>query len=342
MYKYTHFIPQNIAPFGTKKIGVYNADGKRLFGFPPGRLLPSVDEGQRLYSFCALSDVHIAYDTANADFQRALTFAENSDCAFTCICGDLTVDGSDTQLAAYKNVVDTYAKTKPVYAISGNHEALTTPNTDERIQPYTGQPLYYSFEYDNDVFIMLGEYRFNNVAIFADGELQWLYETLEANRNKRCFVFFHVFPWGDSGNACEIYSSDLFTGTQGNVFLSLLRHYKNVVLFHGHSHLRFALQEIDEKANYSDAFGYRSVHIPSISVPRDGDATGSSSMVEVYAESEGYIVDVFDGCIVLKGRDFIDNDADGHWLPIATYKIDTTLQTIQAGTFTDSTGTITI
>ena len=340
MYIYKHFIRENIAPVGAQKIGVYDSAGNRVCGIHLGRLSPSIN-AEKLYSFCAFSDVHITQTTANTDFQRALTFVENSDCAFTCICGDLTDDGSIEQLTTYKSVVDTYAKTKPVYAIAGNHEAVTEPNTNERIQPYTGKPLYYSFEQGNDVFIMLGEYRANNVAIFADGELQWLYDTLEANRNKRCFVFFHIFPWGDCGNACEIYSSDLFTGTQGNVFLSLMRHYKNVVLFHGHSHLRFNLQEMDKKANYSEAFGYRSVHIPSISIPRDGDASGSSSRVEVYAESEGYIVDVYDNCIVLNGRDFIDNEADGHILPIATYKIDTTLQIIEANTFTDITGTIT-
>ena len=59
-----------------------------------------------------------------------------------------------------------------------------------------------------------------------------------------------------------------------------------------------------------------------------------------YAESEGYIVDVYDDYIILNGRDFIDNDADGHIIPIATYKIDTPLVEIEAGTFMDSTGVI--
>lgn len=121
--------------------------------------------------------------------------------------------------------------------------------------------------------------------------------------------------------------------------MNLLKHYKNTILFHGHSHTRFWLQELDEKANYSNADGYRSAHIPSLAVPRDLAESGTS-LENVYAESEGYIVDVYDDCIVLNGRDFIDNEKDGHLLPIATYKIDTTLQTIEAGTFTDSTGTI--
>lgn len=57
---------------------------------------------------------------------------------------------------------------------------------------------------------------------------------------------------------------------------------------------------------------------------------------ELNAESEGYVVDVYKKHIVLRGRDFVSEK----FLPIASYWLDTTLQTIEANTFTDSTGTI--
>lgn len=340
MYKYTHFIPENIAPKGAKRIVVYNSAGKKQLYIPLGGLQQPTKDKQ--YSFCAVSDVHLQYDTANEDFQRALTYAEEN-CDFTCICGDLTVYGTDSELSEYKSVVDTYAPSKPVYAISGNHDAIPGEMTSERIEQYTGQPLYYSFDHFNDVFIMVGhvgKYQGDGIGWiageqFTDEELQWLYETLESNRNKRCFVFVHVFPWGGSGNALGAYIDNNWTSTRGTVFENLMKHYKNVVVFHGHSHLKFELQELDSRANYTDDVGYRSIHIPSLSVPRDSDLS------KLYSESEGYIVDVYENYIILNGRDFIDNDADGYILPIATYKIDTTLQTIEAGTFTDSTGTIT-
>ena len=348
MYKYTHFIPENIAPNGTKRIGVYDSNGQKVFGVALGRLgLPS---SNKQYSFCALSDVHITYDTASADFQRALTYVENSDCAFTCICGDLTGDGSDNQMSEYKRLVDTYAKTKPVYAISGNHESSLDYVNYDRTTPYTGKPLYYSFTQGNDVFIMLGHYgKKNDGEVWLSNEfvntaeLQFLYETLEANRNKRCFIFNHVYPYDDGvGDANRIYNGKVWRTTDGGIgeaFINLLKHYKNTILFHGHSHLRLKLQEIDKKANYSSAVGYRSVHIPSLAVPRDKKDDGFTI---VYAESEGYIVDVYENYVVLNGWDFIDNDADGNIIPLGTYKIDTTLQTIAANTFTDSTGVITI
>lgn len=350
MYKYTHFIPENTAPYNAKTIGVYNADGERVCGMQLNGLYP-LKESDKQYSFLAVSDVHITYDTSNEDFQRALTYAENSDCLFTCICGDLTSNATiESQLSTYKSIVDTYAPTKPVYAIAGNHENYSNKSKDY-LQNYTGHPLYYSFTQGDDVFIMVGHYG----AYAGDGigwlasefvsieEMQWVYETLETNRNKRCFVFVHGFPHGHGvGNPNNLYKSPLIwkvnDGGVGQAFINLLKHYKNAILFHGHSHTRFELQELDKKANYSSADGYRSVHIPSLAVPRD---LVDGALSNIYAESEGYVVDVFKDYIVLRGRDFIDNDADGHTIPIGTYKIDTKLVEIEAGTFADSTGTIT-
>lgn len=330
---YSRFIAENIAPKNAKNI-IVKHDNAVIRKIGLGNLAPP--QKNKLYSFLALADIHITYDTANADFQRALTYAEDSDCAFTCIAGDLTASGTDSELTTYKNVVDTYATTKPVYAISGNHEATNEAIAFDRMTPYTGYPLYYSFTYNDDVYIMAGCYRWA-AEPFSDDEVQWIYETLEAHRNKRCFVFTHVFPWGGSGNANGLYTLNIWTSTKGTVFENLMRHYKNTVLFHGHSHLRFKLQELDKTANYSDSKGYRSIHIPSLSVPRDNV---DGSITAIYAESEGYIVDIYDDYIILNGRDFIDNNSDGHIIPIATYKIDTRLVYVPAGTFTDSTGTI--
>ena len=346
MYKYADFIPENIAPSGAKSIGVYDSNNKKVCDISLGRLKQPTKTKQ--YSFLALSDVHVQYDTASTDFQRALTYAE-SNCAFTCIAGDLTENAQyETQLATYKSVVDTYAKTKPVYAITGNHDNYSL-YSNGYLSKYTGQPLYYSFTHGNDVFIMVGHYgAYGNSGWLASEtwsieELQWLYTTLEANRNKRCFVFTHVFPSEHKvGNPNNFYTNPLLwktaDGSIGQAFINLLKHYKNTILFHGHSHSRFELQEDDKTANYSDKNGYRSVHVPSLAVPRD---IVDGTRIEAYAESEGYVVDVYNDYIILNGRDFIDNDQDGHIIPLGTYKIDTKLVEVPANTFTDSTGTIT-
>jgi hypothetical protein len=68
-----------------------------------------------------------------------------------------------------------------------------------------------------------------------------------------------------------------------------------------------------------------------MAVPRIGAST------VIWAESEGYVADVYKNHLVLKGRDF----ATEEFLPIATYCLDTTIQDIEANTYIDSTGTIT-
>lgn len=335
---YTDFIPENTAPKTVKRIGIYNKNGIRVGVIPLGNLA-FPDAGQKLYSFGALSDIHLQYDTAQADFQRALTYLnETEDVAFTCIAGDLTSAGTDAQLAQYKEYVDTYSADTPVYAVSGNHENYRGSDLPDVIEQYTGHPLYYSFKYSSDVFIMLGIKGDSSGNLFTTEELQWFYETLEANRNRRCFVFHHVRPQDGCGNTFGIYNYDIWGGTEATVFESLMSHYKNAHQFHGHSHLKIYLQYGSDIANIDHIFGGWSIHIPSISVPRDGDPSGASSRKEVYAESEGYVVDVYKNGIHLRGRDFVK----GVFLPIGSYWLDTTIQYIEAGTYVDETGTITV
>lgn len=335
---YDKFIPQNCVPTGCKKIIVYRKGEKKgIIKIPTNMLAPT---GSKLYSFGAVSDVHIQYQTAEADFITALSFFADYGCEFVCDAGDMTANGTNADLQVYADCVRENS-TIPVYTITGNHDTWDKNSEGaiiNRVKAYTGHELYYTFTHGNDVFIMLGIKLDGEGLLFADGELQWLYETLEANRNKRCFIFEHVRPQDACGNAYGIYANDIWGGTEATVFESLLRHYKNVIMFHGHSHLKFELQTKTNLANYDNVFGCHSVHIPSISVPRTGDETGAPSRTELYAQSEGYVVDVYENEIMLKGRDFIK----GKWLPIASYKLDTTLQTIAPKTYTDSTGTITV
>lgn len=329
---YKDFIPENTAPIGVKRIGIYNAKGNRVGFIPLGNL--ARPEGKKLYSFGALSDVHLQYNTAQDDFKRALTYLnEKEDVAFTCIAGDLTALGTVEELQEYKNYVDTHSSDTPVYAITGNHDSQNGVHSN--ITAYTGQPLYYTFECGKDLFIMLGMSG-GFGGLYTTEALQWLYETLEANRNRRCFVFHHVFPWEGCGNALGLYPNNYWGETEAIVFNSLMAHYKNAHQFHGHSHLKFYLQYGSAIANIDHIFGGWSVHIPSLAVTRDADPTEPEGIKGVEADSEGYVVDVYANGIHLRGRDFVK----GEFLPIASYWLDTTLQTVEEGTYTDSTGTI--
>lgn len=248
--EYKDFIPENIAPKNTRCIGVYNAQGNRV-GYIPLDSLTFPDAGTKQYSFGALSDVHLLSNTAQNDFEAALQYLnETENVEFICIAGDLTNNGAADELAAFKACVDSYSPNTPVYVEPGNHECYS--NTVFRdawasyINPptsYTGVfPFYYSFTRGDDVFIFMGTQNdWEGHLFYWDDKwdaLQWLYETLEANRNKRCFLFEHVRPQDGCGNALGIYTYDIWGGAEATVFESLMQHYHNVILFHGHSHLK--------------------------------------------------------------------------------------------------------
>ena len=342
----THFITQNVPPQTAHQIGVYRK-GKKVGCVPIDNIVyPNM--GKKLYSFGSLSDIHLGSSDADTDFRRALTyFNEVEKVAFTCICGDMTNKGTISEYEHYRDMVASYSPNTPVYAISGNHDAsdefdgqtqspLTL--TNDGITPYTGKPLFYTVAVGNDLFVMMGIRRWksgsSSTDVFSVEELQWLYDTLESNRDKRCFVFQHALrPDGCGWPYSEWPTVKLLEGTHGTVFKSLVSHYPNVLWFHGHSHTAFDSQEDNTAANYDRKFGCHSIHIPSLSTPREHNESGYIGMT---AESEGYVVDVYKNHIVLRGRDF----ANGNFLPIAQYCIDTSFTQVAAGTYTDSTGTI--
>lgn len=355
-YKYKHFIPQNTAPSGAKNIGVYDSAGKKLLTIPLGVLTPVNKE--KLYSFGIVSDLHITANTSVAwkpitKFDNALTHFENSGCAFCIACGDLTNTGfygrtvendasttyfREEQFAKYKEICDNH--TIPVYELMGNHESyygMPVSNNLDKMKVYTGNSaLSYTIEQGGDLFILLGQPR--DLAVVSDEDFVWFGETLEANQNKRCFVFIHSHiddnvegGVEDSGNPAYARENSIF-GYWGRTktanFINLLKQYPNVILFHGHTHMMFEAQEFDKEANFSEENGFKSFHVPSSGIPRrlmseDGAWEAENS------ESQGYIVDVYDDCIVLNGVDLVNVKP----IPLGVYKIDTAL--------TDSTGPIT-
>lgn len=332
---YTHFIPQNIATKGARSIGVYK-DGKKVLSIPLGGLTPP--DGAPLYSFGVISDLHISHSPyvawqPVAKLDKALTAFEDNGCAFCVATGDLTntgfylrtdeaVAGTEyldyAQFTMYADTCNSHSI--PVYELCGNHESYygmpITGNLD-KLETYAGSgSLYYTVEQGNDLFILIGQPQGGDV---MEGDaLEWLKTTLADNTDKRCFVFVH--PHIGSGNPCGAYTSNpIFDWWGVNLtynFEKALRNHGNVVLFHGHTHVKFETQEQDDAAIYSATGGYHSVHVPSLGVPRDvvdGALKGRD------AESYCYIVDVYADGIHLRGYDVINDN----FLPIGSYWLKT-------------------
>ena len=339
----TQFIPENIAPPNTKSLLVFDGD-REVCNVDISKIKPS-NIGNKAYSFGLVSDMHLDGVGMNGTYlSEAMTFFENQGCSFCCHGGDMTNVGfwselsEDiylTQFADYKNVIDSHPNL-PMYGICGNHESYNKPIVENlaELKAYTYRDLYYTYTHGNDVFIFIGQPGGTAYVERQEwiNELQWLYERLEENRNKRCFVFEHLTLSDDSGNPENIHNA--YWGNLENTLVGIMQHYKNAILFHGHSHLYPEEQYKYSYANYSTKKGFKSISIPSSGGSRisvDGKLQSNDATLR-----SGYIAEVYAECVILKGYNFHSTE----YIPIAQYRIDTTLQTIGANTFTDSTGII--
>ncbi len=291
---------------------------------------------EKLYSFGVLADIHLQYGESSyggaADFQRALTYLKDR-VDFTCLCGDLVAwaGSGDTKLfetkdymAQYKASVENYAGDMPVYECAGNHETYPEYGVSGTIDSSlwtatTGKALYYSFEHEGDVFVFLSLKGTDINDLFADGGLAWFEETLEANKNKRCFVFQHCPELSDRAADPSGVWSSLMEGASGRAFVEIMKRYPNAVWFHGHTHVTLGTEQYP--VTDKNVLGYKSVHIPSLVSPRFYDEETGTLMDYYFDENgnkiwgsllaEGYIVDVYQNKIVLNGINFaagIDRD----------------------------------
>lgn len=357
MAKYnTNFIPQNKAPNNESYIGVY--DGESLVGRVKVNGLKMPDLGNKLYSFGALSDVHVTYgDLARSRFTNAIKFLTDEEkVVFTCIAGDLTSSGTADQFRSYISATEEAkslcTRTAVIHDTTGNHDVEQGNATISYLQeyadgkePYASRELYYSFMQGDDLFVMFGMTGWpgknGNSILFSDESMVWLENLLDVNKDRRIFLFEHC-PYFATANGVVSEGVGALVGlppptgnyisSRDHAFMRLMNENPNVIWFHGHTHMPFYRQADYSGLNYAPDLG---VHIPSSATGRIQNADGGWENNN--AESWGYVVDVYENHIVLRGRDL----ANGKFVPIASFCLDTTPQTVEANTFTDSTGTIT-
>ncbi len=335
--RYEDFIDINIPPYMAASIGVYDSDDKRL-GFIP---INSMKQpfGERLYRFGLLSDIHDYEGSAaeaSDDFFRALTiFNDKEDVVMTCICGDITQNGTEAEFEFYANDVNRFSPNTPVYTTTGNHDATYNGLNEDLWRQYTGQERVFELSQTlsngtTDHFLFLGMKYWSlgsGGAPYLLEDIQWLEDKLEEYRNERCFVFTHLFFPDKCGNLNGIYpESNWLGGVQLEKLEKLNNHYVNSIWFSGHSHWKWYLQKYQDTANiYRTMMSNKNypecgwcVHVPSCAYPIDSDGTTREGK---NLESEGAVVDVYENYIDIRGIDIKNNK----YLPIATYRLDTTV-----------------
>lgn len=149
--------------------------------------------------------------------------------------------------------------------------------------------------------------------------MEWLKGTLERYKDKTVLLYFHTFlsdPEGGQENAVGNlknpggYAYDLpyiFGASDEVEFRALLKEYKNVIYFSGHSHWMFELERYNENLNVSNFDGEYCymVHNSSVCEPRwigENDTRRTS----MYGKSsEGWIIEIYEDTMILIPVDFL-------------------------------------
>ena len=334
---YDDLIDVNIPPYLAENIAVYDSGGIRVGYIPLTGFKPAF--GERLYRVGLLSDVH-DYENSTAepsdDFRAALSLFNNKeDVVMTCITGDISQNGTESEFQMYQADVAAQSPATPVYTTTGNHDCGNGSgnSVDEALwEQYTGQPLVFEISktLDNgttDHFLFLGmtSWSLGNSGVpYNDTNIDWLETKLKEYKNERCFVFTHLFFPDRAGNLNEIYPSyNWLQGAQLTRLEGLHTKFVNSIWFSGHSHWKWNLQQYQDKANVyrtynsdgSPSCGW-SVHIPSCASPIDSNG---STRVEKPLESEGGVMDVYENYVDIRAVDLKNNK----YLPIGTYRLNT-------------------
>jgi len=314
-------------------------------------------KAEPLYSFGVLSDVHFGRysalfsDVAELTFPNALNFFEKLDVSAVAISGDISNSGEKESFIKYRDIVSDYSF--PVFTVTGNHDVgddFTLENWNRYInaQAYTKEgsgvlsvaenslDFTYSVPGTDDVFIFFNQIDWEygdplNDRLVTDRQLDWLKNQLEKHKNQTVYLFFHTFTSDTEGNpltGCGNLANSqgttydlVFTlGAADEIrFTAMLKEYKNVIYFSGHSHWAFDMQKYNPKLNITDYDGTAatSVHVSSVSAPRRVSDQGKEIKSYNMSSSEGYYVEVYEDCIVLRGVDFFK----GQFLSYSVYRI---------------------
>ena len=326
-----------------------NGDVTYSYTIPENRLL----KAEELYTFGALSDTHQGnrYGATSIPYNHFINAAKvlyDKGAITIGICGDFSYDNIESEYIAHSNAIKEifkYAPDMPIFTTTGNHESKYTGFSYDwymeyarNVVDYDSDLTYSNFGKDNldyvvelpdgSVMIFLHQiyydYGYSSSRLLDDHQLQWLEARLEEYKDRTVFLFFHTFmdeEVGDASSATNEYGLPMLKGTvEYQKFTEYFTKYTNVVYFSGHSHWAFDSQLVEPKpgkTNYDkniddkDGTFATMVHIPACSTPRVLVGSGNN-------RSEGYIVHVYEDCIVLEGYEFVK----GETFAYATYIIE--------------------
>lgn len=282
--------------------------------------------GNKVYSFGVLSDIHLRwgaggpgtsnYNFRNGidDFNRAIPALKNLGVDFVCIAGDVGYDSKVEELQLYKTAIDAYPDIE-FYATTGNHD---WSHTDAIWEQYVGHPRNHEFVHDGDVFLFMGVNQSSSSAELANpygSHLTWLKERFARYQGARIFVFMHYPITGYAGLRDGTYYGFSAASTEDDELLNAALATKNVVIFGGHTHYKFDCEATYDTINVFN-FNHKKVslvHVPSSAYPRNASHSEEPDL------SEGYVVEVYEKGIIMRGVDLVT----GEYMPAYEYALTT-------------------
>jgi len=301
------------------------------------------------YVFGVVSDTHVQNSLTadyNVKFKKMLadlntiiasSNAKNSETGIF-INGDAidaySQEGPDTDVAEYSEVQ--YAnlwKMKaeaspnvPIYLAVGNHDLwpgdslvkATELFLENAVLPDGSHPtsMTYDFWIGDCHFVFLGDDDWDtNYATINDEHLTWLDKTIKAGYDKgKTFLFLHQTLSNTVAGAITENLDQEHNGVINEAELrAVLRKYPDAVMFSGHSH--YSINSV--RASFYGGDGHMPKIFATSSVANPVDMFGK---VLGNGASEGFIVEVYEDKIALRGRDF----KTGEWMASAQYVIEYT------------------
>ena len=308
---------------------------------------------EELYNFGAISDTHqgVRYGATSIPYNHFVNAAKvlyEKGAIAIGICGDFSYNNEESEYILHEKAIKEiyeFAPDMPIFTTTGNHEAKYTGfsydwymqyardvvdyNSDLDYKYFDGNELDYVVELpDGSVMIYFHQqyYDYGNSTsrLVTDEQLVWLEARLEQYKDQTVFFFFHTFMdemVGDASTPGNEYGLPMISSTvEYKKFTEYFTKYTNVVYFSGHSHWAFDAQLTEPKPgktnddkNIDDLDGTFAtmVHIPACSTPRVLVGSGNG-------RSEGYIVRVYENCVVFEGYEFVQ----GETFAYATYIIE--------------------
>ncbi|GIP34978.1 hypothetical protein J2TS4_41880 [Paenibacillus sp. J2TS4] len=286
--------------------------------------------GQLLFSMFLLSDLHISlYDTTTSDKLKA-TLDDitqlNPNADAVVMGGDLTDYGREGEYKLLWSLLDSYDLPK-LHANMGNHDYYdiwindkggfatdTMPNgkTDaqsrERFQQYMNYDKPYADEWINGIhLIMLSQEAYlqereevGEGAWYSDEQLNWLQNKMaEHTDGEPALIMIHqpLPAVGSDGGTHRL--------IRANEFREILKPYRNVFVFSGHTHRDF----------YTDNHYATQENIHWFSNSAVGRLRPSAPSTDSHAQ--GMYIQVYEKEIHVRGREFTTRQ----WIDVAEWRV---------------------